>query len=102
MRSAFTGKTSSTELFNDPDCPSTSVSDWEGALLKQGGVAVGRARTRGPICGPFKEQVAVRYGPDVQAAFPAKGSGWQRRMNEASRDRLRTHSRCDSGEAQTA
>jgi uncharacterized DUF497 family protein len=52
MKSASTGKTSPTEIFNDPDCPSTSISDWEGAVLKQGGVVVGRARTRGPNRGP--------------------------------------------------
>ncbi len=46
MKSASTGKTSPTELFNDPDNPSTRVSDWEGAVLKQGGVVVGRSRNR--------------------------------------------------------
>jgi len=76
----------------DPDSPGTRVSDWEGAVLKQGGVVVGRARTRGPNRGALKEQVAVRYSPDVLAAFRATGAGWQTRMNEALRDWLRTHS----------
>jgi len=92
MKNASTGKTFQTEMVNDPDCPRTSVSDWEGAVLKQGGVEVGRARTRGPNRGPLKEQVAVRYSPDVLAAFRATGAGWQTRMNEALRDWLRTHS----------
>ena len=71
MKNASTGKTSPTDLVNDPNSPSTLVSDWEGAVLKQGGVVVGRARTRGPNRGPLKEQVAVRYSPDVLAAFRA-------------------------------
>ena len=92
MQNVSTGKTSPSEMMDDPDSPSTSVSDWEGAVLKQGGVVVGRARTRGPNRGPLKEQVAVRYSPDVLAAFRSTGAGWQTRMNEALRDWLRTHS----------
>ena len=91
MKNVSTGKTSPTEMVNDPDNPKTSVSDWEGAVLKQGGTVVGRARTRGPNRGPLKEQVAVRYSPDVLAAFRATGAGWQTRMNDALRDWLRTH-----------
>jgi uncharacterized protein (DUF4415 family) len=92
MKSALTGKISPNRLDDDPDCPSTSVADWEGAILKQGGIVVGRARTGGPNRGHVKEQVAVRYSPDVLAAFRATGAGWQTRMNEALRDWLRTHS----------
>ena len=92
MKNVSTGKTSPTKMVNAPDSPSTRVSDWEGAVLKQGGVMVGRARTRGPNREPLKEQVAVRYSPDVLAAFRATGAGWQTRMNDALRDWLRTHS----------
>ena len=87
MKNASTGKTSRI----DADSPRTKVADWEGAVLKQGGVEVGRARTRGPNTQPLKEQVAVRYSPDVLAAFRATGAGWQTRMNDALRDWLRTH-----------
>ena len=87
MKNASTGKTSRI----DADSPRTKVADWEGAVLKQGGVEVGRARTRGPNIQPLKEQVAVRYSPDVLAAFRATGAGWQTRMNDALRDWLRTH-----------
>jgi BrnA antitoxin of type II toxin-antitoxin system len=85
---ASTGKT----IRTDPDSPRTTVADWEGAVLKQGGVVIGKARTRGPNTRPTKEQVAVRYSPDVLAAFRATGAGWQTRMNDALRDWLRTHS----------
>lgn len=80
------------DILHDADSPRTRVSDWEGAALKQGGVEVGRARTRGPNRRPTKEQVAVRYSPEVLAAFRATGRGWQTRMNEALRDWLKTHS----------
>jgi hypothetical protein len=39
------GKASQTQTSNDPDSPSTTVADWEGAILKQGGVVIGHART---------------------------------------------------------
>jgi uncharacterized protein (DUF4415 family) len=65
------------ELQNNPDSSGTGVSDWEGAVLKQGGAVIGRARKRGPNRGPLKEQVAVRYSPDVLAAFRATGADHQ-------------------------
>jgi len=88
MKNVSTGKITRT----DPDCPVTTVADWEGAVLKQGGVEVGRARTRGVNRAPVKEQVAVRYSPEVLSAFRATGAGWQTRMNDALKDWLRTHS----------
>lgn len=39
-----------------------------------------------------KEQVAVRYSPEVLAAFRASGKGWQTRMNAALADWLKAHS----------
>src|ERR1035437_10072505 len=79
------------DIHYDADSPSTKVSDWEGATLKQNGVEVGRAKTRGPNRRPTKEQVAVRYSADVLAAFRATGRGWQTRMDEALRDWLKSH-----------
>jgi hypothetical protein len=79
MKHASTGKTTrvnhtdwkrvramqDAEINHDADSPRTKVSDWEGATLKQDGVEVGHAKTRGPNWRPTKEQVAVRYSPDV-------------------------------------
>ena len=76
----------------DADSPRTTTEDWEGATLKQAGVKVGQARTRGANRRPTKEQVAVRYSVDVLAAFRASGRGWQTRMDDALRDWLKTHS----------
>lgn len=75
----------------DPDSPQTKASDWDGAVVKKGGVVVGHVKTRGANRKPAKEQVAIRYSPEVLAAFRATGAGWQTRMNEALKDWLKTH-----------
>ena len=40
MKNVSTGKTTPIE---DPDCPRTTVDDWDGAVLKQAGVVLGYA-----------------------------------------------------------
>lgn len=47
---------------------------------------VASRRTRGPNKLPLKEQVAVRYSPEVLAYFRSTGTGWQTRMDEVLRD----------------
>lgn len=76
----------------DPDCPRTTVADWDGAVMKQAGEVVGVARTRGANKRPTKEAVTVRYSPDVLAFFRATGAGWQTRMDAALKDWLKSHS----------
>jgi hypothetical protein len=49
------GKASQTQTSNDPDSPSTTVADWEGAILKQGGVVIGHARIVGRAIGSEKK-----------------------------------------------
>ncbi len=39
-----------------------------------------------------KEQVAIRFDPNVLAAFRASGPGWQTRMNAILADWLKSHS----------
>jgi uncharacterized protein (DUF4415 family) len=78
-----------TDGYNPNDAKAVDAH-WEGAVMKQDGVIVGRVR--GANKRPTKEQVAVRYSPDVLAAFRATGRGWQTRMDEALRDWLKTHS----------
>lgn len=90
MNNASTGTTTPIDPV-DPDSPRTTVADWDGAVMKRGGVVVGRVKTRGPNRQPVKEQVAIRLSPEVLAAFRATGAGWQTRMNEALKDWLRTH-----------
>jgi uncharacterized protein (DUF4415 family) len=74
----------------DPNDAKAVEAHWAGAAIKQGGVMVGRVRGKNKH--PPKEQVAVRYSPEVLAAFRASGSGWQTRMNAALADWLKAHS----------
>ncbi|GHU03447.1 hypothetical protein FACS1894158_01910 [Betaproteobacteria bacterium] len=48
-------------------------------------------KKRGAGRRPKKEQVAIRYSPDVLAAFRATGRGWQTRMDNALREWVETH-----------
>jgi uncharacterized protein (DUF4415 family) len=54
-------------------------------------VAARRGRPVGSTKAAPKVQTAIRFDPDVLAAFRAAGPGWQTRMNDALRDWLRTH-----------
>lgn len=45
-------------------------------------------RVRGRNKNPTKEQVAIRFDPDVLAGFCAGGAGWQTRMNAALKEWL--------------
>lgn len=74
----------------NPNDESAVEAYWEGAVIKSAGVVVGRVRGKGKR--PVKEQVAVRYSPEVLAAFRASGVGWQTRMNAALADWLKSHS----------
>lgn len=81
---------SDADIHHDADSPRTTPADWEGAVIKQGGAVIGRVR--GANKRPTKEQVAVRYRPEVLAAFRASGRGWQTRMDAALADWLKAHS----------
>lgn len=80
------------DIQHDEDSPRTTAADWEGAVMKQGGVEIGRVRTRGPGKRAPKELVSIRYSADVLAAFRESGPGWQSRMDDALRDWLGKHS----------
>ena len=71
------------------DAPATKLADWNDALVTRSvnelRAAVAARRTRGPNKRPTKEQVAVRYSPQVLAYFRATGAGWQSRMDKALR-----------------
>jgi uncharacterized protein (DUF4415 family) len=69
------------------DSPATVPDDWNNAFVTHSAEelrqVVAARRTRGPNKHPTKEQVAVRYSPEVLAYFRATGPGWQTRMDEA-------------------
>ena len=69
--------------------------DWrQGVVTAGGGVAATIAavrKARGKNRNPTKEQFAIRFDPDVLAAFRADGPGWQTRMNTALKEWLVEH-----------
>lgn len=80
---------------DDPESPRSKRGEWDHAIVSHSlddlRLKLAARRRRGPNKLPTKEQVAVRYSPDVLAAFRSSGRGWQTRMDEALRDWLKTH-----------
>ena len=72
------------------DAPATKADDWNNAFVTHSvdelRKTVALRRTRGPNKQPTKEQVAVRYSPEVLEYFRSTGAGWQTRMDEALRE----------------
>ena len=77
------------------DAPATKPEDRNNAFVTHSAdelrKSVAARRTRGPNRHPTKEQVAVRYSPEVLAYFRATGTGWQTRMDEALREYVSRH-----------
>ena len=77
------------------DAPATKPDDWNNAFVTHSvgelRKAVTARRPRGPNKNPTKEQVAVRYSPEVLAYFRATGTGWQTRMDKALREYVSQH-----------
>lgn len=79
------------------DAPVTKPEDWNNAFVTHSvdelRKELATRRTRGPNKLPIKEQVAVRYSPEVLAYFRATGAGWQTRMDEALREYIEQRKR---------
>ena len=77
------------------DAPATKPDDWDNAFVTHSAdelrKVVAARRTRGPNRNPTKEQVAVRYSPEVLVYFRATGTGWQTRMGEVLREYVSQH-----------
>lgn len=82
-------------LVSVSDAPATKPDDWNNAFVTHSAdelrEVVAARRARGPNKNPTKEQVAVRYSPEVLAYFRATGAGWQTRMDEALREYVSQH-----------
>jgi uncharacterized protein (DUF4415 family) len=78
------------------DTPATQPGDWSDAFVTHSidelRTTVAAQRTRGPNKRETKEQVAVRFSPEVLTFFRATGPGWQTRMDQALRDYVAKHS----------
>ena len=57
----------------------------------QKGVEAYRKETRSPFSAARKEQVSVRYSPEVLSYFRSTGDGWQTRMDAALQLLVKKH-----------
>lgn len=57
----------------------------------QSGVAAYRKKRGRPVSAVRKEQVSVRYSPEVLSYFRATGEGWQTRMDAALQLLVKKH-----------
>ena len=64
---------------DDPDSPRSKRGDWDNAIVSHSLTELRAKLAARSTCGPnklpAKEQVAVRYSPEVLAAFRATGRG---------------------------
>lgn len=77
-----------------PDTPEPDGVDWDRAVITEGGgvdATLAGLRRRGPNKRPRKQQVAIRFSPEVLAYFRAQGPGWQTRMDEALKAFIAEH-----------
>ncbi len=81
---------------DDEDNPRTTEADWEDAIVSHSypelQEKLAERRRRGPQKAPVKEQVAIRFSPEVLAYFRATGKGWQTRMDAALHEWIQSHS----------
>ncbi len=78
-----------------PQASEADDIDWNHAFVTEGGGVQATLdslqRKRGPNQRPIKEQVAIRFSPEVLAYFRNQGRGWQTRMDEALKEFIASH-----------
>jgi uncharacterized protein (DUF4415 family) len=78
-----------------PEATAPDDIEWSHAVVTEGGgveaTLTSLRRRRGPNKRPVKEQVAIRFSPEVLAYFRAQGRGWQTRMDEALKEYIKSH-----------
>ena len=99
----FSPEQMATALAAAPDCavadvdnPPAKLSDWDDVIVSRSlpelREKLADRRTRGPNKRQIKEQIAIRFSPEVMAYFRTTGPGWQTRMDEALKDWIKSHS----------
>jgi uncharacterized protein (DUF4415 family) len=82
-------------LANAPEPAISEDIDWSHAVVTEGGgveaTLTSLRRRRGRNKHPVKEQVAIRFSPEVLAYFRAQGRGWQTRMDEVLKKYIESH-----------
>jgi uncharacterized protein (DUF4415 family) len=65
---------------------SNDSADWSSGFATHSAeelrAEIAKRRTRGPNKLPLKEQIAVRFSPEVLAYFRSTGAGWQTRIDD--------------------
>jgi uncharacterized protein (DUF4415 family) len=65
---------------------SPDATDWNSGFMTHSAeelrAEIAKRRIRGPNELPLKEQVAVRYSPEVFAYLRSTGAGWQTRIDD--------------------
>jgi uncharacterized protein (DUF4415 family) len=91
----FTPEQIADALAAAPEATDRDPVDWDRAVVTEGGgveaTVTSLRRRRGPNKRPVKEQVAIRFSPEVLAYFRAQGRGWQTRMDEALKEFIQSH-----------
>ena len=79
-----------------PEATAPDGIDWSQATITEGGgveaTLTSLRRRRGPEKRSAKEQVTIRFSPEVLAYFRAQGRGWQDRMDEVLKEYIEAHS----------
>lgn len=83
------------DIAEDEDNPRTRPEDWDNAIVSHSYEELReklaeRRRARGAQKAPKKEQVAIRFSPEVLAYFRATGKGWHTRMDAALKEWIAT------------
>lgn len=77
----------------DDELPEVSDDMLDRAVFSVGSMVLPTPKKRGRPAGSAKTvSTTIRVDADVLACFHATGKGWQRRINEALREWLKTHS----------
>ena len=77
------GKTFPTQTSNDPDSPSSTVADWEGAVRKQGGVVIGHARIKGRAMAMATLEDLQHKPKPTTTKTPISSTAWHQSCEDA-------------------
>ena len=79
----------------DPNDPEAVERFWANPIVSHSCAELreklAERRRRGVQKAPVKQQVAIRFSPEVLAYFRATGKGWQTRMDAALREWIHDH-----------
>jgi uncharacterized protein (DUF4415 family) len=91
----FSSEQIAAALASAPQASDAEDIDWDRAVVTEGGgvktTLESLRRNRGINNPRSKEQVAIRFSPEVLAYFRAQGRDWQTCMDEALKEFIASH-----------